>query len=110
MPPLILEWPFFKLSYLYLIFFAGKRRDKIVTKRTIVLQMILPIFPMQHTLAQAKYACSGPVTGVTINASGLVVSESMGGFSWVYVCQLGTNYNGVTPEACRAIHATLLIA
>ena len=72
--------------------------------------MILLIFALQSTFAQAFYICSGPVTGVTISPSGLVVPENMGGFSWVYVCQLGTNYNGVTPEACKAIYATLLIA
>ena len=81
-----------------------------MTIRIIALQMILLIFAMQSTFAQATYTCSGPVTGVAINPGGFVVPGSMGGFNWVYVCQLGTNYNGVTPEACKAIYATLLIA
>ena len=73
------------------------------------MQMILLIFAIQPRFAQA-YTCSGPVTGLTTSPVGLVVAESMGGVSWAYVCQLGTNYNGVTPEACKAIHATLLTA
>ena len=81
-----------------------------VTMRIVALQIILLIFSVQSSLAQANYTCAGPVTGLAISPAGLVTAESMAGFSWVYVCQLGTDYNSVTPEACKAIYATFLTA
>lgn len=69
-----------------------------VTMRIVALQIILLIFSVQSSLAQANYTCAGPVTGLAISPAGLVTAESMAGFSWVYVCQFGTNYNGVLPR------------
>lgn len=60
--------------------------------------------------AWATYNCVGPVTGVTIGPPGVVAVEAMPGGTWVYLCQMGANYNGVGREQCKAIYTLLITA
>lgn len=62
--------------------------------------------------AWANYFCSGTITDVSLTPSGSVFfnSDSNLGLQWQAVCTLGTTQNGVSPDACKAIYATLLTA
>jgi hypothetical protein len=76
----------------------------------MVLKLVVLLFAIQPMIARATYSCSGPVSGVTLNGNGLVTVQSIAGFSWVYLCNLDTTYNGFTPTACRATYTMLLTA
>jgi len=58
----------------------------------------------------ATYSCSGVVKGVTIAPTGQVFAESIGSISWPRMCSVSETFNGVSPEACRAVFSTLLTA
>lgn len=75
-----------------------------------VLVVLLAIV-LATTPAMANYSCFGPVTGVSIANSGVVVVSGFGGISAGYVCQIGgTAPNGIASDACKAIYARLLAA
>lgn len=61
--------------------------------------------------AFANYSCRGTVNGVTVAPDGTVVlgSSSMG-LVWVYLCNINTNANGVSPESCKGMLGVLLSA
>lgn len=73
--------------------------------------LLVTVMLLQAIVARAQtYTCTGPVLGVTVNPDGLVVAEQVAGIGWAYLCRLGATYNGVTPDACKGIHASLLVA
>ncbi|HEY8102388.1 MAG TPA: hypothetical protein VIF82_16740 [Burkholderiaceae bacterium] len=64
-----------------------------------------------HVAQAASYACSGVVTGVALSPSGVVtVYSADAGLNAAYICQIGSTYNGVGPDACKAILAVLVSA
>jgi hypothetical protein len=80
-------------------------------QQSVVMKFLFMILVSQPVLLQAQsYTCSGPVSGVTLSPTGLVAAETVAGINWPYICQMGANYNGVTPEGCKAIYATLMTA
>lgn len=56
------------------------------------------------------YICSGTVRGVAIDSGGDVLSESIGTVLWPRLCNVRATANGVVPEACKAMYASLLVA
>ncbi len=60
--------------------------------------------------ALAGYTCSGVVRGVAIESNGDVFAESIGAVSWPRLCNVRTNMNGITFEACKAMQASLFVA
>lgn len=73
-------------------------------KRSIyALALLIP------TIAHANYACTGTVTNLALNPSG-VVTATVGSLQNVYLCQIGTTRNGVPSDVCKAIFAQLLSA
>ena len=73
-------------------------------KRMILLSLLC------MSTAQANYWCTGKVTGISVSKTGSVFVSTDQGFSSVAVCTIGTTGNGVSPELCRNIYATLLTA
>jgi len=62
----------------------------------------------------AYYTCTGPVKGVSIQASGtnsgLVWVTGFNGIVDGGICQIGATANGITSDTCKAIYTRLLIA
>src|SRR4051812_41271508 len=66
--------------------------------------------PTSGALAADNYYCTGQVGALALNPSGLV-TVSIGTYaSFVYLCQVGATYQGIAPDVCKAIYATLLTA
>jgi len=62
-------------------------------------------------LALADFTCTGVPSGVAVDlANGDLLVESIGSVSWPRLCSLRTAANAITPEDCKRIHATLLLA
>ena len=55
------------------------------------------------------YDCVGKVNNVVVNPGG-VITLSFGNINWVYLCSVSQPYNGVAPEACKAMYSMLLAA
>jgi hypothetical protein len=68
-------------------------------KNVAIYFMALMMFFSQFSQA---YDCVGKVNNVVVNAGG-VLTLSFGNISWVYLCSVSEPYNGVTPEACKAM-------
>ena len=63
------------------------------------------------TPAWANYACLGTIDAVALNPGGIVtVTSNSSGPGVFYVCNIGSTANGVAPEQCKAIYASLLAA
>ncbi len=62
------------------------------------------------TVVQAAYTRTAVPQGVSMSAGGTVVVQALGGLSWAYLCNVETPQNGVSVAACRALHASLLVA
>lgn len=78
-------------------------------KKALLIAAVLA-FPVR---AQASYWCAGNVLNLSIQPTGMVaLSMSGAGVSMtsVILCQVGATFNGVTSDACKAIHAQLLAA
>lgn len=56
------------------------------------------------------YQCVGLVGGTQIAPTGVVSAEYIAGMNWVYLCSVTTTTNGITPDTCKTIYATLLTA
>lgn len=59
--------------------------------------------------ASQAYDCIGKVNNVVINPAG-VVTLSFGNINWVYLCSVSGTYNGVAPEACKAMLSIIMSA
>lgn len=62
------------------------------------------------SVALAGYTCSGLVRGVSIEAGGDILAESIGPTLWPRLCNIRVNSNGIAPETCKMIYASLLVA
>jgi hypothetical protein len=60
--------------------------------------------------ALAGYTCSGPVHGVSIEAGGDVLVESVGSILWPRFCNIRATSNAIPPETCKLMYASLLVA
>jgi hypothetical protein len=61
--------------------------------------------------ANAAVFCQGTINRVGVNPLGVVnVYAPALATDFVYICQIGDHTNGVSPEACKSILATLLSA
>jgi hypothetical protein len=60
-------------------------------------------------VAEATYTCTGTVTDLALNLNGLV-TVTVGPLTNVYLCEIGSAYNGVSSDVCKAIYAHLLTA
>lgn len=60
--------------------------------------------------AWANYSCIGQVYGVSIDVNGSVYAGSIPGGNWPLLCQIGATFNGVGPDACKAIYTLLITA
>ena len=55
------------------------------------------------------YDCVGKVNNVVLNGAG-IVTVSFGNINWVYLCSVSSQYNGVTPEACKSMLSVIIAA
>jgi len=77
-------------------------------KKIILLAVTLIAFSSK---AFATYTCHGEVKGVTIEPkTGALFVTNIGPLTWQRLCMVHTEYNGVSPETCRAIYSMLLTA
>lgn len=61
--------------------------------------------------ASANYQCSGQVKGVALDtANGDLLVESIGSVTWPRLCSFRSTANGVQPDDCKRMFATLLVA
>lgn len=59
----------------------------------------------------AKYTCKGQVQGVSFEPkTGALYVEKIGPLQWQRLCKVNADYNGVSPETCKAIYSILLTA
>ena len=75
-------------------------------RKTLAVLTIL----LLPSLAQATYQCTGTVTDLAISPGTGTVAATVGTLSWVYLCQIGATYNGVSSDVCKAIYSHLLSA
>jgi hypothetical protein len=62
------------------------------------------------SIASADYHCDGAVKYLTLSPEDGTVTVSIGTLDSVYLCRIGSTFNGVTAEICKAVHAQLLAA
>lgn len=82
---------------------------------SLVLVVLVAIVP-----ATASYSCYGPVTGVSLTNTGVVMMSGFNvsgpglpgsGLQYVYLCQIGaTAPNSVSSDTCKALYSRLLVA
>lgn len=66
---------------------------------------------LTSSTAFAGYTCSGKVSGVAMELdNGDVFAESIGAVSWPRLCNMHVAANGIPPDVCKSIYATLLSA
>jgi hypothetical protein len=59
----------------------------------------------------SAYSCTGTIDWVSLNPAGVItVSSQSSGMATFYVCQIGQAQDGVPPEVCSSMLATLLTA
>jgi hypothetical protein len=79
------------------------------TKRSI-LSILLVILLATIPAMASQYACTGPVTGLSVGG-GVVTVSGFGGINAGYLCSLTTTApNGTSPDQCKAMYTRLLIA
>lgn len=79
--------------------------------RRVALASLCALSLLSSTLAFANYFCSGVVDTVVVNPSGLVmINSSAAGLANVELCQIGATANGVGPDACNAVLASVITA
>jgi len=72
--------------------------------------LVTAILLSMNSVAKADLICSGNVKFVGVGKYGVLMAEGPGGLPLVYLCNVVTENNGVKPEACKSMHATLLAA
>ena len=77
--------------------------------KTAVLAAVLSTLSVTSAVADSTYYCVGSVKSLMISPSG-IVTATVGTITSAYFCQIGATVNGVTSDACKAIHAQLLAA
>ncbi|WP_377160417.1 hypothetical protein ACFJIX_12460 [Roseateles sp. UC29_93] len=65
-----------------------------------------------NPLAAQAFDCQGPVRQPSVEAStGDVLAQGIGDLRWPRLCNLrATSPQGITPETCKVIYATLMTA
>src|SRR5215472_4805074 len=58
--------------------------------------------------AWANYACTGTTTSVAMDQYGGVNMSNSSGLEWVFLCSVNNPANGISPDACKAMYATLM--
>lgn len=75
-------------------------------------RLLLALLTSAAIPAHAGWTCSGNVSGLTLDPSGNVYMSlaNNGAFVWQYkpLCNLRTDWNGVTVSACKSIYALLM--
>lgn len=90
---------------------AERTIRSIAIRKILAVALLISSVIAPHIAQAAVYSCSGAVTGVALNPSGLVtVYSADAGLNAAYICQIGSTYNGVGPDACKAILAVLVSA
>ena len=56
----------------------------------------------------AQYTCTGLVIDLALNPAGLVQANT--GYGNHYLCSIGSVFNGITPEVCKAWYSMLTTA
>lgn len=74
--------------------------------RTTLAAMFLLSAP---AAASADYYCTGTVANLAIAPTG-AVTTTIGEIKNVTLCAIGSTFNNVNSEACKAVHAQLLAA
>ena len=88
-----------------------KKLGSVLECRTGIKKLISILFlSLFSFFASADYFCTGEVQTVGVKRGGVVVVKGPGGLPSVYLCNLSSTVNNVTPEACRAVYSTLLAA
>ena len=77
--------------------------------RRVCIPVLAATLLLVSPLVEA-YECVGPVTGTQISPTGVVSASVTAGMSWVYLCSVSSTTNGVAPDTCKTIYATLLTA
>ena len=74
----------------------------------VLLTMVLAAMPAFAN----TYVCQGTVTNLAVYSAGYVTLSLTGtpGMSSVTVCSTNANFNGWTPDGCKAVYSTLLSA
>jgi hypothetical protein len=85
-------------------------KGRIVLAALALAALAMPCAVLAQTPPPAIYACTGNVTGVSVNPAGSVILSTDAGFNSVGICQLGQTFNGATPEACKGVMAILIAA
>lgn len=79
---------------------------EVFVRRSLVVLLACGLMP-----AWANYSCTGPVKGVAIDVSvGDVLAETAGGMNWPRLCNTRNQVNGVAPDDCKRVYASLLAA
>jgi len=74
---------------------------------TLAISMLV----LASSPAFANYSCQGKIHQLSVDPGGNVVVGAVGsGLSWVYLCNVSTTANSITPESCRGVLTTLLTA
>ena len=71
---------------------------------------LLAVMLVANLPAMAYYTCTGPVTGVSLQNTGIVWVSGFNGIVDGGVCQIGATANGISSDTCKAIYARLLLA
>ncbi len=74
-----------------------------------IINKVILFFILFFSSQAYSYDCVGKVNNVVLNGAG-IVTLSFGNMNWVYLCSVSSQYNGVTPDACKAILSVLLAA
>lgn len=73
--------------------------------------LVAAVALLTATLSQANYTCAGRVRGVAMDVvTGDVLAESIGPLVWPRLCSVNSTVGGISPEACKRVQATLLLA
>jgi len=80
-------------------------------KKIRFYRFLLAVLVSNLSLPVHAYTCEGDVKGVTVNAQGQVMAESIGAaMQWPVFCNVSQIENGVAIAACRVVYASLLTA
>ena len=60
--------------------------------------------------AHAAYNCTGPVGGVSLDASGTLLAATIAGITWPKICDVNTTQNGFEPNVCKTVYTQLITA
>ena len=76
-----------------------------------LLTTVLRAASIMGASAASAYGCTGTLDSVSLNPSGVItVSSTASQLRVFYVCQIGATENGVDPNTCKAILASLIAA